>query len=226
MEEWVGQLWHRLVTRAARREYPEAAVVCYVNTAAAIKAESDICCTSSNAVEIVKSLKEERVIFVPDQNLGRYVREHVPEKDLILWDGYCVVHKRLTQEEVLKAKKRYPKAEFIAHPECRKEVLDLTDYIGSTAGMIKYVKASRCREFIVGTEEGIIYRLKSDNPGKKFYVPTNIFVCANMKLTTLGWLARSLEEMQYEVKVPGEVAERARRSLARMVEVTEKNRKK
>ena len=126
--------------RKKKEEYPEAAVVCYVNSSAAVKAESDICCTSSNAVEVVKSLKEDKVIFVPDKNLGRWVREHVPEKEIILWDGYCVVHMRLTREEVMKTKELYPKAEFIAHPECRKEVLELADYIGSTAGMIKYVK--------------------------------------------------------------------------------------
>jgi quinolinate synthase len=203
-----------------KAEYPEAAVVCYVNTSVAVKAESDICCTSSNAVQIVKSLKEDKVIFVPDKNLGRYVREQVPEKDVILWDGYCVVHKRLTEEEVLKAKKMHPNAEFIAHPECRKEVLDLADYIGSTAGMIKYVKDCPSKEFIVGTEMGIIYKLSHDNPGKEFYIPTEQFICANMKLTTLGWVARSLEKMEYKITVPKKIADRARKALERMLEVT------
>ena len=203
-----------------KAEYPEAAVVSYVNSTAAVKAESDICCTSSNAVQIVKSLKEEKVIFVPDKNLGRYVREHVPEKELILWDGYCVVHMRLTRDEVSKTKELHPNAEFIAHPECRKEVLELADYIGSTAGMVKYVKGSSCKEFIVGTEIGIIYKMKRDNPEKMFYVPTDQFVCANMKLTTLGWIARSLEQMIYEVKVPDNVAGPARKALERMLEVT------
>ncbi len=203
-----------------KAEYPEAAVVSYVNSTAAVKAESDICCTSSNAIQVVKSLKEEKVIFVPDKNLGRYVREHVPEKELILWDGYCVVHMRLTRDEVSKTKELYPKAEFIAHPECRKEVLELADYIGSTAGMVKYVKGSSCKEFIVGTEIGIIYKMKRDNPEKMFYVPTDQFVCANMKLTTLGWIARSLEQMIYEVKVPDNVAGPARKALERMLEVT------
>ncbi len=205
--------------RQKKEEYPEAAVVCYVNSTAAVKAESDICCTSSNAIKVVKSLKEDKVIFVPDKNLGRYVREHVPDKELIIWDGYCVVHMRLTREEVIRTKKLYPDAEFIAHPECRKEVLEEADYIGSTAGMIKYVKESPCREFIIGTEIGIIYRLKRDNPDKKFYVPTEQFICANMKLTTLGWLARSLEKMVYKVEVPEEIASRARKTLERMLEV-------
>jgi len=206
--------------RKKKEEYPEAAVVCYVNSTAAVKAESDVCCTSSNAVEVVKSLKENKVIFVPDKNLGRYVREHVPDKEMILWDGFCVTHMRLTQEEVLKARREHPTAEFIAHPECRKEVLEMANYIGSTAGMIKYVKSSPCKEFIVGTEVGIIYKLSIDNPGKKFYVPTEQFVCANMKLTTLGWVARALELMEYEIKVPEETAKKARRALERMIEVS------
>jgi quinolinate synthase len=205
--------------RKKKDEYPEAAVVCYVNSTAAVKAESDICCTSSNAVQVVKSRKEEKVIFVPDKNLGRYVREHVPEKELILWDGYCVVHMRLTREEVARTKELYPRAEFIAHPECRKEVLELADYIGSTSGMIKYVKECPCGEFIVGTEVGIIYRLQQDNPEKKFHVPTDQFICANMKLTTLGWLARSLEKMVYKVEVPDEIAAAARKALERMLNV-------
>ncbi len=206
--------------RKKKDEYPEAAVVCYVNSTAAVKAESDVCCTSSNAIQVVKSLKEEKVIFVPDKNLGRYVRERVPEKELILWDGYCVVHMRLTKEEVMRTKELYPSAEFIAHPECRKEVLELADYTGSTAGMIKYVKKSSCGEFIIGTELGIIYRLKEDNPGRKFHVPTDQFICANMKLTTLGWLTRSLEKMVHRVEVPEDVAVKARKALERMLEVT------
>ena len=203
-----------------KEQYPEAAVVCYVNSTAAVKAESDICCTSSNAVQVVRSLKEEKVIFVPDKNLGRYVRELVPEKELILWDGYCVVHMRLTREQVLISKELNPKAEFIAHPECRKEVIELADYVGSTAGMIKYVKESPCKGFIIGTEMNIIYRLKQDNPEKHFHVPTDQFICANMKLTTLGWLARAIEKEVYEVKVPVEIADKARLSLERMLEVT------
>ncbi len=208
-----------------KEEYPEAAVVCYVNSTAAVKAESDICCTSSNAIDIVKSLKEERIIFVPDKNLGRYVREHVPDKEMILWDGYCVVHMRLTREEVVKTKELYPKAEFIVHPECRKEVLELADYIGSTAGMIKYVKECPSKEFIIGTELGIIYKLQRDNPDKKFYVPTDQFICANMKLTTLGWVARSLEKMVYKIEVPEDIAVKARKALERMLEVTQKAKK-
>ncbi|MGB3081459.1 MAG: quinolinate synthase NadA [Candidatus Omnitrophota bacterium] len=208
--------------RQKKAEYPEAAVVSYVNSTATVKAGSDICCTSSNAIEIVKSLKENKIIFLPDKNLGRFVREHVPEKEIIIWDGYCVVHMRLTREEVLKTKELCPDAEFIAHPECRKEVLELADYIGSTAGMLKYVKECPNKEFIVGTEMGIIYRMKRDNPDKKFYIPTDQFICANMKLTTLGWLARSLEQSIYKIEVTNDVAKGARKALARMLEVMER----
>ncbi len=205
--------------RKKREQYPEAAVVCYVNSTAAVKAESDICCTSSNAIQVVKSMKEDKIIFVPDKNLGRYVREHVPEKELILWDGYCVVHMRLTREEVITTKQLYPGAEFIAHPECRREVLEEATYVGSTAGMLKYVGESPSEEFIVGTEPGIIYRMKRNNPEKKFYIPTDQFICANMKLTTLGWVARSLEKQIYKIEVPENVVKKARRTLERMIEV-------
>jgi len=207
--------------RKKKAEYPEAAVVSYVNSSAAVKAESDICCTSSNAIQIVKSLKQEKVIFVPDKNLGRYVRERVPDKEMIIWDGYCVVHMRLTREEVVRTKELHPDAEFIAHPECRKEVLELADYTGSTAGMIDHVRSSSKKEFIIGTEVGIIYRMKKENPDKVFHIPTDQFICANMKLTTLGWLARSLEKMVYKVEVPADITEKARRALERMLEVTQ-----
>ncbi|MFH1395527.1 MAG: quinolinate synthase NadA [Candidatus Omnitrophota bacterium] len=206
--------------REKKKQYPDAAVVCYVNSTAHVKAESDICCTSSNAVNVVKSLKQKQIIFVPDKNLGRYVSGHVSDKEIILWDGYCTVHMRLTSGEVLKTKKLYPGAEFIAHPECREEVIALADYVGSTAGMIKYVKNSESKEFIIGTELGIIYKLQRDNPGKNFYVPTEQFICANMKLTTLGWLARSLEKEVYKIEVPGDVTEKARKALEKMLAVS------
>ena len=206
--------------REQKEKYPSAAVVCYVNSPAIVKAESDICCTSSNAVKIVKFLNEKQIIFIPDKNLGRYVAERVPEKEIILWDGYCTVHMRLTKEEVLKTKELYPEAEFVAHPECREEVLSQADYIGSTSGMLKYVLESEKKQFIVGTEVGIIYRLQRENPDKQFYVPTEQFICANMKLTTLGWLARSLEKMVCKIEVPEDIACRARATLERMLEAS------
>ncbi|MBN1872544.1 MAG: quinolinate synthase NadA [Candidatus Omnitrophica bacterium] len=206
--------------KAMRNKYPDAAVVCYVNSSASVKAESDIGCTSSNAVEVVRSLKNKRVIFVPDKNLGLYVQSRVPEKEIILWEGFCPSHIRLQEEEVIKTKSEHPDAKFIAHPECNPGVLQLADYICSTAGMFKYVKASDAKEFIIGTEEGMLYRLKKENPGKLFYMPTDHLICPSMKLITLGWVVHSLEMLVYEVKVPEDIASRARKSLERMLEVT------
>ncbi|MDD5681200.1 MAG: quinolinate synthase NadA [Candidatus Omnitrophica bacterium] len=206
--------------KATKEKYPDAAVVSYVNSSAAVKAESDICCTSSNAIEIVKSLKNKRVIFVPDKNLGRYVQANVPDKEIILWEGFCPTHIRVQEEEVLEAKKEHPDAEFVAHPECNPDVLKLADHICSTGGMFKFVKASSAREFIIGTESGMLYKLRKDNPGKNFYLPTEHLICPSMKLTTLGWVAHSLEMLVYEVKVKGEIAEKARQALDRMLKVT------
>ena len=197
--------------RAKKKEYPGAAVVCYVNSSAEVKAESDIACTSSNAVEVVKALKEKEIIFVPDRNLGRYVQSQVPDKKIILWDGFCPTHIRVQEEDIVKAKEAHPQAEVIAHPECNQAVLALSDHICSTGGMFKYVKASKSEEFIISTESGMLYKLQKDNPGKNFWLPTPHLVCANMKLITLGWVAHSLENMVYEIKVSDEVREKANR---------------
>lgn len=206
--------------RAERRQYPDAAVVCYVNTSAEVKAESDIACTSSNAVEIVRSLKEKRIIFVPDKNLGRYVQSQVPDKEIILWKGFCPTHMRVQEEDIVKTKKDHPEAEVIAHPECNPEVLALSDHICSTGGMFKYVKQSGSKEFIIATESGMLYKLQKENPDKKFYLPTQNLLCANMKLITLGWVAHSLEKLVYEVQVSDEVREKALKTLERMLQIT------
>lgn len=206
--------------REKKQMFPEAAVVCYVNSSAEVKAESDICCTSSNAVEIVRSLEEKRVIFVPDKNLGRYVQSQVPEKDIILWEGFCSTHIRLRENDVKLARDKHVNAEFLAHPECDPEVLKHADAICSTGGMFKYVRNSSKKEFIIGTEMGMLYRLNKENPDKKFYMPTTHLVCANMKLTTLGWVLHSLEKEVYEVKVDEEIAKRAETCLIRMLEAS------
>jgi len=206
--------------RNKKKEYPEAAVVCYVNSSAEVKAESDIACTSSNAVEIVKSLKEKDVIFVPDRNLGRFVQSQIPEKNIILWEGFCPTHIRVQAEDVARTKKEHPGAEVLAHPECSPEVLALSDHICSTGGMFKYVKDSNTKEFIISTESGMLYKLNKDNPDKRFYLPTPHLVCANMKLITLGWVAHSLENMVYEIKVSGDTMEKAKKTLDRMLAVT------
>jgi len=206
--------------RAKKKEHPGAAIVCYVNSSAEVKAESDIACTSSNAVEIVRSLKEKDVIFVPDKNLGRFVQSQVPEKNIILWEGFCPTHIRVQAEDVLKTKKLHPGAEVVAHPECNPEVLALSDHICSTGGMFTYVKKSTLKEFIISTESGMLYKLQKENPDKKFYLPTPHLVCANMKLITLGWVAQSLENMVYEIVVSGETREKAKKALDRMLAVT------
>lgn len=206
--------------RARKAQYPEAAVVCYVNSSAEVKAESDIACTSSNAIEIVKSLEEKDVIFVPDKNLGRYVQSQVPEKNIILWEGFCPTHIRVQEEDIVKAKALHPPAEVIAHPECNPEVLALSDHICSTGGMFTYVKKSQLKEFIIATESGMLYKLQKDNPDKRFYLPTPHLVCANMKLITLGWVAHSLENMVYEIKVADDIRAKAKRALDRMLAVT------
>src|SRR3989338_7248803 len=206
--------------RARKEAYPEAAVVCYVNSSAEVKAESDIACTSSNAVEVVRSLPQRQVIFVPDRHLGRYVQQQVPEKEMMLWEGFCPTHIRVQEEDMIKAKSIYPNADVIAHPECKPEVLALADHICSTGGMFKYVKQSHSKEFIIATESGMLYKLQKENPDKKFYLPTPRLVCANMKLITLGWVAHSLEMLVHEIKVSDEVSEKAKKTLDRMLAVT------
>lgn len=209
--------------KVIKGEHPDAAVVCYVNSSARVKAESDICCTSSNAIEVVKSLKDyRRIIFVPDRNLGRYVQSQVPEKEIILWKGFCPTHIRVQEEDIIEARKIYPDVEFIAHPECEPEVLALADHICSTGGMFKYVKESDSKRFIIGTEAGMLYRLKKENPDKEFFLATAHLICPSMKLTTLGWVAHSLEEMIYKIEVPGEIREKSKRALDRMLAVSEK----
>ncbi len=205
---------------AKKKQHPGAAVVCYVNSSAEVKAESDIACTSSNAIQVVRSLEERDVIFVPDKNLGRYVQSQIPEKNIILWEGFCPTHIRVQEEDIIKAKELHRDAEVLAHPECNPEVLALADHICSTAGMFTYTKKSAAKEFIIATESGMLYKLNIENPGKKFYLPTAHLVCANMKLITLGWVAHSLEKMVYEIKVSGEIRDKAKKALDRMLAVT------
>lgn len=204
-----------------KRQYPNAATVCYVNSSAAIKAESDICCTSSNAVQIVRSLKDyKEIIFIPDKNLGRYVQANVPDKKIILWEGFCPTHIRVSKEEVLWTKKMHPEAEIVAHPECNPDVLSISDYICSTGGMFKYAKTSRSKSFIIVTEVGMLYGLKKANPEKNFYAPTERLICPTMKLTTLGWVAYSLEAMEHQIKIAGDIKENAYKALEAMLRVS------
>ena len=204
---------------AVKTKYPQAAVCCYINSSADVKAVSDVCCTSSNAVEVVRKMKEKEIIFLPDRNLGRYVQQNVPEKNIIIWPGFCITHMRLTDAEVLAAKQTHPDAEVIAHPECEPEVLQYADCITSTGGMFAYVKKSSKKKFIIATESGMLYRLREENRDKLFILPSEHLVCANMKMTTLGWVLHALQHMEYEVRVPAPLAEKARRPLEKMFEL-------
>lgn len=206
--------------REAHRKYPEAAVVCYINSTAEIKAESDICCTSANAVKVVKSLDEKQIIFIPDRNLADYVQTKLPEKEIIAWPGYCISHAILTGEELDLVRKKHPKAKIVVHPECEPEVLETADFIGGTEGMRLYVKDSKAKEFIIGTEEGMVYRMSKENPNKKFYLASPRMTCQNMKLTTLGWVAHALEKMKNVITVEERIEIKAKKALDRMLAVS------
>ena len=201
-----------------RATHPGTAIVGYVNSTADTKCEMDLCCTSSNAVKVVNSLKEERVLFVPDQNLGSYVSSKVTSKEIILWDGYCPTHHSMTEQTVIDLKEKYPKAVVLAHPECRPPVLAIADYIGSTENMVMFSRESKENEFIILTEEGMRYRLEKENPEKKFYFPDNA-VCPMMKMTTLKSVLRSLETMRDEVVLSDEIIKKASKPLKRMIEI-------
>jgi len=202
-----------------KKQYPDAKVVCYINSTAAVKAESDICCTSSNAINIVKSLNTKQVLFVPDQNLGAYVAQFVPETEIILWKGYCNVHHRVQKQNVINLKNKYPNAKVAMHPECRKEVLEEADFIGSTKAIIDYVLENDEEQFIIGTEQGIIDRINILNPDKKLYLADQCLLCKNMKKTNLEKVYLALEKEQYEIELDKQIMEKASVCLKRMLEV-------
>lgn len=203
---------------ALREQNPGAPVVCYVNSSAEVKAESDICCTSANAIEVVNSLDAERVIFVPDKHLGRYVMEHT-DKEIIAHEGFCPTHARLTVEDVIKAKKDHPNTAFVAHPECRIDVLSQADHVASTSGMFTYARDSGAQEFIIGTENGMLYMLHRENPDKKFYPASELMTCPNMRLNTLEHVVEAMEELKHLITVDKGIRERARKCLDRMLAI-------
>ena len=205
--------------RALKRDHPNAAVVCYINTSAAVKAECDICCTSSNAVKVIQSLTQEEIIFVPDKNLGNYIAKKVPEKKMIIWDGYCVTHHRVTLEEVQKAKEAHPDAVLLVHPECRPEVVELADFVGSTRQIIDFAAVSKEKKFIIGTEMGVLYSLKRNNPEKIFYLLSPGLICPNMKKTRLESVYNALKQMRYTIELEEEIMIKARTTLERMLKV-------
>ncbi len=205
--------------RAKKQQLPGAVVVAYVNTSAEVKAESDICCTSANAVKIVQSVPEDKqIIFIPDKNLGMYVANKTG-RPMVLWEGWCNTHDWVTPDEVRRAKEEHPEALVLIHPECRPEVTAMADYVSSTTGLIKFAKESDARQFIVGTESGILHQLYKQCPGKEFYLATKRLVCPNMKATTLDKVKRSLETLQPQITVAPEIREKALACLEQMLAV-------
>ncbi len=202
-----------------RKQHPEAAAVCYINSSAKVKAECDICCTSSNAVDVVKSIKQKEIIFIPDMNLGSYVADMVPEKTIIPWKGFCVTHHRIDATDVVKMKELHPDALLLVHPECNKEIVEMADFIGSTKQIIDYASASPNKKFLIGTEMGVMYKLKNDNPDKTFYLMSQGLICPNMKRTSLESVYNALNEMKYKISLDEDIRLKAKAALDRMLEV-------
>ncbi len=200
-----------------RARYDDLAVVCYINSTAALKCESDVCVTSSNAVDIVKRLPNKNIFFIPDKNLGAFVAEQVPEKSFILNDGFCPIHAKISPEELAAQRLAHAGAPVLSHPECEREILEMSDYIGSTADIIKYVNNSTACEFIICTEDGVEYKLLSDNPQKRFYFPKTRPCCPDMKLITPEGVLRVLSTEEGEVKIDEEIRVRALAPLTRML---------
>ena len=205
-----------------RNKYDDLAVVCYINSTAKLKCQSDVCVTSSNAVKIVKSLPNKNIFFIPDKNLGRFVAKQVPEKNIILNDGCCPIHAKITAEQLLAEKENHPEALVLSHPECEAEVLALSDYIGSTADIIAFAKQSEKEEFIVCTEDGVNYKLITDNPDKRFYFPNPHPCCSDMKRNTLEAVLSVLQNEDNEVVVEDSVRTCALLPLERMLEIVGK----
>ncbi|OGN96003.1 MAG: quinolinate synthase [Chloroflexi bacterium RBG_13_51_36] len=213
----VERLW------AKKEEHPQAVVVCYINSSAEVKAESDICCTSANAVEVVESLDAPEIIFIPDQYLGHYISTRTGKK-MILWPGFCPTHVRIEPERIKELKQEYPQAKVVVHPECRPQVIVLADEVASTSGMCRYARRDDVKEMVVGTEMGIIHRLRKENPGKRFIPASEQAICPNMKLITLEKILWSLEEMSPAVKVSERIRLKAIAAVDRMLEVKSKTK--
>jgi len=209
------------ILRELKREYPDAKILSYVNTTAEVKAESDVCCTSSNAVEVAKNMEAEKILFLPDRNLARYVARFMGNgKEIITYQGYCYVHEKFRAEDIIKARKIHPDAKVVVHPECRAEVIELADKVTSTGGMVKFAKESSAKKFIIGTEEGLLHRLKKENPEKEFFTLGPARICQNMKLIRLEDVYLALKEEKYQVVVEDDIRERAKIALDRMLQYT------
>jgi quinolinate synthase len=203
-----------------KKEHPDAVVVCYVNTSAAVKALSDICCTSSNVIKVVNSIpKNKKIIFIPDKYLGSYIQSQT-KREMILWNGYCPTHVMINVKSIIALRKEHLDAFTIVHPECTPDVIEIADKVASTGGMLSFARQSNKKEFIIGTEIGIIYRLKKENPDKVFYPASKQAICPNMKLTNLEKLLWALEEERFEIILPEDIISRARTSIDRMLKLS------
>jgi quinolinate synthase len=202
-----------------KAKHPGVPVVTYVNSSAEVKACSDICCTSANAIKVVRSLREKQLIFVPDRNLGRWIAQFVPDKQFIFWEGFCPSHERMTLQSVLLKKTLYPDALFVCHPESAPEVSAIADHVCSTSGMYEWCRASAAKQFIIGTEPGILYRLRLENPDKEFILASPALICPNMKLTSLEDILAALQTMYPKVTVEEDVRHRAKAALDRMLAI-------
>jgi len=202
--------------KALKEKHPRATVMCYINSSAAVKAECDICCTSSNALQIAEKIPNDEIIFVPDRSLAAWVAAR-SKKTFFLHPGYCPTHHRLREEDVVAMKEKYPGAFMMAHPECTEDVLSHADFTGSTSAMITFARTSPHREFLVGTESGILHGLQKENPEKTFHLLSEKLVCPDMKLTTMEKVLRSLQDMKHRVTVPPEIAERALTTIEKML---------
>jgi len=203
--------------QALKAEYPGVPVVCYVNSTAAIKALSDVCCTSGNAVELVRNMPQRKIIFVPDKNLGWWVQKNNPDKEIILWDGGCPIHEEYNIEEVSRARIDHPSAAVIVHPECPRSVLDAADYVASTAGMLKVAASTDVSEFVVGTEEGMLHRLRCEYPDKTFYPLAPSRICPDMKKVSLADVRDALRDEKFVVELDPAVMDKARSALEAMI---------
>ncbi|MDI6716391.1 MAG: quinolinate synthase NadA [Actinomycetota bacterium] len=204
--------------RKFKQEHPGMPVVCYVNSSADVKAESDYCCTSANAVKVVETIDADEIIFVPDQHLGHYASTKSSKK-IILWNGFCPTHRRITPDALMKQKDLHPNAKVVVHPECLEEVIKLSDAVASTEGILRYARETDAEEFIIGTEVGILHRLNKENPGKKFYPAFERAICPNMKKITLEKVLWSLQDLSHVVSVPEETAKRAKLAIDRMIAI-------
>lgn len=207
------------IIQKMRHTYEDLAVVCYINSTAELKKYSDVCVTSANAVKIVKALPNKNIFFIPDRNLAHYIAGLVPEKNFVYNEGFCPTHERMQAEEVLEVKKEHPEAKVLSHPECRTEILEISDYIGSTSGIIRYATESEEKEYIICTEEGVSYKLCQNNPEKKFYFPKSVPTCPNMKKNSLEKILHVLETGENEVQITEELREASVKPLERMLEL-------